>query len=178
MTCTIDPLMLSRFLDRELSPQETDELEGHLSLCENCRALMENWQLQSAFLRDHLSRHRLGDDFVRKVMRAVPAQPVATGLPVHEGTDRRRIRRWLQAAAAVVITAVTLSLYLSSRNSVGYARVIDPGEMDILQSSDWVRATVGELLHPGDWLRNPVQGAPEIMWRDTCRLKNRPWRAW
>jgi YD repeat-containing protein len=170
MTCSKYPPMLSRFLDRELSPQEAAEIEGHWSQCEDCRALKENWQLQSAFLRNHLGRHRLGDDFVKKVMQAVPVQPGGTGIPVRDGAGRRQLLRWLQAAAAVVMAAVVISLYFSSRNSVGYARVIDPGELEVLQSSDWVRATVGELLHPGDWLRNPLQGAPEIMWKDTCRF--------
>ncbi len=170
MTCSKYPPMLSRFLDRELPPQEMAELEGHLSQCENCRALKENWQLQSAFLRNHLNRHRLGDDFVKKVMRAVPVQPHGVGMPTRDGAGRRKLYRWLQAAAAVVIAAVAISLYLSSRNSVGYARVIEAGKLEVLQSSDWRQATVGELLHPGDWFRNSVQGTPEIMWKDTTRF--------
>lgn len=170
MTCSKYPLMLSRFLDRELSSTEMIEVEGHLPQCEDCRSLQKNWQLQSAVLRDHLSRHRLGDDFVRKVMQAVPAAPPRLAAPAPGAAGRRQLRRWLQAAAAVVLAAVAISLYFSGRNNVGYARVIDPGELEVLQSGDWVRATVGELLHPGDWLRNPVHGAPEIMWKDTCRF--------
>jgi hypothetical protein len=51
--------------------------------------------------------------------------------------------------------------------------VIDPGEsLEVLQTSSlaWVRAAAGEMLHPGDWLGNPVPGDAEIMWRDFCRL--------
>jgi hypothetical protein len=170
MTCSKYQPMLSRLLDRELSPWETAEAEGHLAQCESCRMLMENWRLQGVHLRNHLSRYRLGDDFVKKVLQSAPPRQGEDRSSGSTAAERKGIPRWFPAAAAILVAAVALTLYFANRNSIGYARVIDPAALEVLQSGAWVRATAGELLHPGDWLRNPVQGAPEIMWRDSCRL--------
>lgn len=170
MTCSKYPLMLSRLLDQELSHRETAEVEGHLAQCADCRALMEHWRLQSTRLRSHLGRYRLGDDFVARVLSAEPLQERGAGHIGHRAPGRRGLARWLPAAAAILAAAIILSQLFSSRGGVGYARVIDPGELEVLQSSVWVRATAGELLHAGDSLRNPGPGAPEILWRDSCRL--------
>jgi len=170
MTCSKYQPMLSRLLDGELSPWETAEVEGHLAHCENCRTLMENWRLQGVHLRSHLGRYRLGDDFVKKVLQAVPPrQSEARGADAR-AAERKSLARWFPAAAAILLAAIALTLYLTNRNSISYARVIDPGALEVLQSSAWVRATAGEPLHHGDWLRNLVPGTPEIMWRDSCRL--------
>jgi hypothetical protein len=86
---------------------------------------------------------------------------------------RRVLVRWLPAAAAVIVTIALLSLFFPIREGVGYARVVDPGEsLEVLQISSlaWMRTAAGEILHPGDWLGNPVSGDAEIMWRDFCRL--------
>lgn len=170
MTCSKYPPMLSRLLDCELSAWETAEVEAHTAQCENCRAMMEHWRLQSSHLRNHLAQHRLGNDFVKKVLQTVPLQERGSEESVAVTTGRRGWVRWLQAAAAILIAAVIISQVFSSRDNVGYARVIDPGALEVLQSNAWVRATAGELLHPGDWLRNPVAGAPEILWRNSSRL--------
>ena len=170
MTCSKYPPMLSRLLDRELSSSETAEVEDHLTQCENCRALLEHWQLQGTHLRSHLGRHVLGDGFVRKVLPANPLQERGTGKAIPRARGGYGLVRWLPAAAVILAAMVVLSQFFSSRDGVGYAKVIDPGELEVLQSAAWVRATAGELLHPGDWLRNPMGGAPEILWRDSCRL--------
>jgi hypothetical protein len=62
----------------------------------------------------------------------------------------------------VLAVAVLLAIFFAGRGDVGYARVIDPGELEVLRSATWVRATTGEILHPGDWLRNPVPDAAKI----------------
>jgi hypothetical protein len=170
MTCSKYQPMLSRLLDRELSPWETAEVEGHLAQCGDCRTLMEHYRLQGVYLRNHLGRYRLGDDFVKKVLQAVPPRQGAAGSSLSNASGGKSLARWIPAAAAILVAAVALTFYFTNRNSIGYARVIDPAALEVLQSSAWVRATAGELLHPGDWLRNPVPGAPEIMWRDSCRL--------
>jgi hypothetical protein len=173
MTCSKYHPMLSRLLDRELSPWEAVEVEDHLAQCESCRALLEHWRLQGARLRDHLCGHALGEDFVRKVAQ-VETQRRREASHASTGAVRRRgLVRWLPAAAAVIAAIAILSQIFPSREGIGYARVIDPGEsLEVLQTSSlaWVRTAAGAILHPGDWLRNPVPGDAEIMWRDFCRL--------
>lgn len=169
MNCSKYPPMLSRLLDGELSPPEEAEVQSHLLQCAGCRALLANWRLQGICLRRHLHRHSLGEDFVARAVRAVPAAPLKETIDPAPGRSRAWWR-WLEVAAAVATIAVALALYFSARNGVSYARVVEPGGLEVLQSSAWMRATAGELLHPGDCLRNAVPGAPEILWRDECKL--------
>jgi hypothetical protein len=170
MNCPKYPPMLSRLLDQELSPRETAEVESHLVQCADCRALMKSWRLQGEHLRHHLHRHSLGEDFVAKVSRNAQARRDTAAVDSPAPSPSWGRMRWLQIAAAVIVAAAVISLYFSGRNTVGYARVVEPGALEVLQSSAWVPATAGELLRPGDWLRNSVGGAPEIMLRDACRL--------
>jgi hypothetical protein len=172
MTCSKYHRLLSRFLDRELSTWEAAEVEGHLAQCDSCRALLGHWRLQGARLRDHLRGHALGEDFVRKVVQIEALRKREASL-TSPGAVRRRLVRWLPVAAAVIVAIVLFSQFFGSREGIGYARVVDPGEsLEVLQPSSlaWVRTAVGEILHPGDWLGNPVPGDAEIMWRNFCHL--------
>jgi hypothetical protein len=170
MTCLNFPPMLSRYLDRELSPAETAEVEAHLSVCEQCRALAESWRLQGVHMRNHMGRHTLGDDFVARVLGAAPLQNRSQGHHSLPSLAPRRFIRWLPAAAAVLGAAILLSIYFSSRDNVGYARVINPGELELLHANSWVHATEGELLHAGEWMRNLQSGNPEVQIRNSFRI--------
>lgn len=173
MSCSRYTAQLSRFLDRELSPRDAADVESHVALCPQCRGLLEHWRRQSAHLRSHLSQHALGEEFVSKVVLAA-VQPRRN----KEVAAPRKARpllgfRWIPIAAAVLVGIIVLSLVIPFKGGIGYARVINPGEkLEVLNSNSslWVRTTAGEILHPGDWVRNPASGSAEILWRDSCRL--------
>jgi hypothetical protein len=170
MTCAKYPPLLSRLLDRELSAQETAELDDHLSRCESCRATLAQWQRQSTHLRDFLGRHALGEKFVRNVLSAVQskAEPRRSDSEIR---DRRRLLlRWLPAAAALLAAALILSLTFTHQPGAVYATVINPGDLEVLHANDWIRTSPGSLLYPGDWLRNPLAGTAEIEWGHALRL--------
>ena len=173
MTCSKVIPMLSRLLDRELPPRETAEVERHLAGCPQCRSLAGQWRLQGWHLRAHLSRMALGEDFVSSVTNAAASPVGRLALKVDRLSNRRRLSQWLPAAAAVLAAIVLFGLLTPSREGLGYARVIDPGDcLEVLSSTspNWARTSAGELLHPGDWLRNRMPAAAEIRWADSRRL--------
>jgi hypothetical protein len=87
-----------------------------------------------------------------------------------EKPRRRNLVRWLPAAAAILAAVVIVSQVISNREAIGYARIINPSDLEVLQSHTWVKTEAGEVLHPGDWMRKVVPGAAEILWHDSCRL--------
>ena len=177
MTCSKVPPLLSRYLDSELLPRETAEVEGHMAQCESCRALLQNWRLQGSHLRSHLRRHPLGDEFVQRVVVNASAQKAGGRRPEAAELPKRNLLHWLPAAAAILAVIFVTSQFAPNKGGIGFARVIDPGEsLEVLamNSSVWMRGAAGELLRSGDWLRNPVPGAAEILWRDACRLTLEP----
>jgi anti-sigma factor RsiW len=169
MTCSRYHPMISRFLDRELSSLEAAEIKEHLAGCEHCSALIDHWRLQGMHLRNHLRRHSLGDGFVARVLSSVPAPGSAAAAP-GDGSRTRRLPRWLPVAAAILLAVVLLGRYFPRGNNLGFAKVIDPAALQVFQANSWKQATAGEVLHPGDWLRNPVTGAPEIQMANSARI--------
>ncbi len=170
MTCTNIPPLLSLFLDGELPREGALDVKAHLAQCAECRTLFEHWKQQGASLRGYLGRHAPGEDFVRRVLDKQPTlQPRAEPLGQRRA-GRGALVRWLPAAAAILLASVILNYLFPNRESIGYARVIDPGDLEVLQSSAWVPTAAGEILRPGDWLRNPVPGTAELLWRNATRL--------
>lgn len=173
MTCKKVIPMLSRLLDRELSPREAAEVEHHLAECPRCRSLARHWRLQGSYLRAYLSRMALGEDFVRSVTNAAASSTGRLATMAARRSNRRKPSQWLPAAAAVLAAVVLFGLLTPSREGIGYARVINPGDcLEVLSSTspEWVRTSAGKLLNPGDWLRNRMPADAEIQWPDSRRL--------
>jgi len=161
MTCSKVPPLLSRYLDNELLPRETAEVEGHMAQCESCRALLHNWRLQGSHLRSHLRRHPLGDEFVQRVVVNASAQKAGGRRPEAAELPKRNLLHWLPAAAAILAVIFVTSQFAPNKGGIGFARVIDPGEsLEVLamNSSVWMRGAAGELCGPEIGCATPFPG--------------------
>jgi anti-sigma factor (TIGR02949 family) len=107
---------LDSYLSDELLVETNHEVLKHLESCENCaRALDERARVRA------------------QLKRVVLSQPAPESLRDRIKTDIRRERRassilsarWLMAAAAVVVLAVGLGIFLRSRNDPS-ARLLSP----------------------------------------------------
>jgi hypothetical protein len=157
MICSIDPLLLSQFLDGELPKTQMEEVENHIGACRGCRARVEDWKLQGDYLRSHLKRHAVGEEFVKKALAAAAASS-----PRIDSTKLRwgSAWKWLPLAAAIFLGMVLWHPFRHQGSIPG--KVIRPGELQVLVNDAWMRAKAGAPLHSGDWMRNSDPGKPEI----------------
>jgi anti-sigma factor RsiW len=93
---------LSPFLDDELDPVASREVERHLESCPSCTAAFERRRRLSESLQHDLEYHRAPDLLRERVMRDVRAAGRRNAAPA-----RRAVQpwRWLSAAAAVFVVA-------------------------------------------------------------------------
>ncbi len=177
MSCSRYSVQLSWLLDGELPPREAEDVWSHVAQCANCRLELEHWRRQGAHLRGHLKRHALTDEFVARVVNAAAQNEPRTAPVKSRDAGSLTLMRWLPIAAAVLVGIIIFSFVTPFKGSIGYARVLGPGErLEVMNSGSttWVRTIAGEILHPGDWLRNPAADSGVILWRDSCRLKFEP----
>ena len=93
---------LSPFLDDELDPVASREVERHLESCPPCTAAFERRRKLSESLHRDLEYHRAPDMLRGRVMRDLRAAGRRDVAPA-----RRAVQpwRWLSAAAAVLVVA-------------------------------------------------------------------------
>jgi anti-sigma factor RsiW len=93
---------LSPFLDDELDPVASREVERHLESCPPCRAGFERQRNLSESLQRDLEYHRAPDMLRERVMRDLRAAGRRDAAPLHPAVQPWR---WLSAAAAVFVVA-------------------------------------------------------------------------
>lgn len=138
MNCTeeMGPL-LSRYVDGELTADETGRVEDHCTTCPECRELLSLFQRNERVLGDAIGHdafgHRVLDQVMVKLEEETVTAPVARPLPW---------RRWIPAAAAV-LAAAAVSWAVSSRVS----RESIPADhyQALRQTTDALLATNDEL---------------------------------
>lgn len=106
---------ISAALDGELSPVERAQLEEHLSVCQSCRALAEDFRVLSAAL--DAAGAAPPPELAAGVMARIAAEGKVTPI---SALRRRGARRWLGLAAmlALVICAGGLGLWLRGTDRI------------------------------------------------------------
>lgn len=106
---------ISAALDGELSPVERAQLEEHLSVCQSCRALAEDFRVLSAAL--DAAGAAPPPELATGVMARIAAEGKVTPI---SALRRRGARRWLGLAAmlALVICAGGLGLWLRGTDRI------------------------------------------------------------
>ncbi len=105
-------LLLSRYVDGELAPEEKARADAHLADCAPCRELKSLFDRNESLLAGALSTEAFGNDVIASVLttiredeRAPEATPAARSF-----WDRVRERPWIPMTAAVFLVAVLVFL--------------------------------------------------------------------
>lgn len=105
MSCEKYKMLVSRYLDDELSASETSEFEAHLAVCEECRLELD--EVREIDLR--VGRALSGHPFDKKL-----AEKISSALPRSNPSIIRTRITWVGAMAAMVILAVGLVFVLTT----------------------------------------------------------------
>ena len=140
--------LLNAYIDGELDPAKTLELEAHLAENPSLRAACGRLREMSAAIRDKADYHAAPASLEARVHAAIPAEP-------RDGPARRARREWLKPAGSFAVVADWL------RPAASFAAValvtwvvalgtMRPGEderitQDVLASH--VRATLSNRFH-------------------------------
>jgi hypothetical protein len=111
-------VLLSRFVDGELSSDERLRLDEHLSGCEPCRQLLSIFQKNENILAGALSSEAFGYNVVESVLTTIKKESPPEARPVEEGPmEWVRSRPWLQLAAAAVLVIGLFGVQSASHNA-------------------------------------------------------------
>jgi anti-sigma factor (TIGR02949 family) len=153
---------LSPFLDDELDPVASRELERHLESCPPCRAAFERRRKLSESLRGELEYHRAPDLLRERVMRDLRA-----ARPRDVAPARRAVQpwRWLSAAAAVFVVAGgtwIAAMQLGGRGDDAIAREVVSGHIRSLMASHLadVASTDQHTVKP--WFAGKLDFSPPV----------------
>lgn len=117
--CAYYQELISRLIDREITPEEGEELAAHARECESCRAVYTAFvSLSDALSGDFVDApEELGENVMAEVRRAE--------LWKQNRKPRRRLRRWAALAACAVLAvgvgALTLPRLLRAKASASAA---------------------------------------------------------
>jgi hypothetical protein len=119
MSCSEEfEVLLSRFVDGELSSDERIRIEEHLSGCEACRQLLSIFQKNENLLGGALSSEAFGYNVVESVLTQIKKESPPEARPVEEGPmDWVRSRPWVQLAAAAVLVIGLFGVQSASHNA-------------------------------------------------------------
>ena len=113
--CAYYQELISRLIDREITPEEGEELAAHARECEECRAVYTAFVSLSDALSGDLvdAPEELGENVMAEIRRAE--------LWKQNRGPRRQLRRWAALAACAVLVvgvgALTLPRLLGSKSS-------------------------------------------------------------
>ncbi len=116
MGCSEDKtILLSKYVDNELTDEERQQIEDHLGGCENCRELLSIFMRNESILSNALATGIYRDEIVQKVMNRIEDPPEVE--PADESrweamVGLGRERPWIPLSAAAMIL-VGLVLFLS-----------------------------------------------------------------
>jgi Predicted transmembrane transcriptional regulator (anti-sigma factor) len=103
MNCEEANRLLDLYLDRELDPDQSLRLEGHLSGCPECRSLMEERREFQSFFRSNAPVHTAPPQLRTDVLAIVRRERLRSEL--------RFLRQpWIYAAAALVVILATITI--------------------------------------------------------------------
>jgi len=120
-TCSYS-MQLSAYHDGELSPDDRDQLERHLSECPACAAELEQFRRLSAIL-DTAPRPQLSDKSRRELYALAPQVQDAGYL---------RIAKWVTAMAASVMLAASVWVMSHQPNTQAFSDVPRAWEQDAI----------------------------------------------
>ena len=101
MTCQENGLLIHAFVDRELDPAKSLEMEAHLRECESCATAQEQIRGLSSRIRDPSLRFTPPASFEKRLRSAVRRE--AREPPVTQGW-----RRWMFAAASLAVVGLAV----------------------------------------------------------------------
>jgi hypothetical protein len=110
MKCENIGLLLSKYVDQELTPQERKEIEEHLSACLECREVLSIFLKNDRLISSALQCDLFGDNITRSVMERIQVQGVLT--PVHRWSGRH----WIALVAGLLILILGGIAYLFIRS--------------------------------------------------------------
>jgi hypothetical protein len=116
-------ILLSRFVDGELPPEDRQKVEEHVLGCVPCRELLALFQKNENLVASALSTDAFGEAVVASVVRRLDRAELPEAKPVEEGVlDWVRSRPWISSAAAALLVA-SLVLVLNASHSSELAQL-------------------------------------------------------
>ncbi len=106
MKCQAVQKLFSPYLDGELTPAEKNRLEQHIGRCPQCRRELSRWRELSRALQDLAIPVKPPPELAETVISQVAAQKQVQ-------PQAPKMRRWVAAAAAIVILAAGTITYAS-----------------------------------------------------------------
>lgn len=155
MVCEDRVLLLHAYLDGELDPVHSLELEEHLKVCPRCRQQMAAEQnLRQGFRSSDLYQ-RAPAGLEQRIRSSIPGedrrrtrQTAAVGVTTGPTLPRRRLLSWAAAAVAIILAAILslelVSTWLGRRQGgliaqevvASHIRSLQPGHLFDVQSTD------------------------------------------
>jgi predicted anti-sigma-YlaC factor YlaD len=94
----LDELLVSMFLDDELTPGERKRVEAHLGACTLCRELVRQREAENTQ--------------IKKIFKTTPAPDLVPAVMEKLGTPGLLHYRWIWATAASILVVVFLFIFL------------------------------------------------------------------
>lgn len=112
-------LLLSKYVDNEVTPEERKLVEDHLKQCKSCSDLLAVFRRNEQMLSNALGAEVFGNNIVERVMAEVEPKPRIVSMPTLTQ------RRWLIGIIAGVAVAVLLGVVtIQALNATRYANLL------------------------------------------------------
>lgn len=112
-------LLLSKYVDNEVTPEERKLVEDHLEQCKSCSDLLAVFRRNEQMLSNALGAEVFGNNIVERVMAEVEPKPKVVSMPTLAQ------RRWLIGIAAGVAAAVLLGVVtMQALDATRYANLL------------------------------------------------------
>lgn len=112
-------LLLSKYMDNEVTPEERKLVEDHLLQCRSCSDLLAVFRRNEQLLSSALGAEVFGNQIVERVMAKVDPKPRVLSIPTLAQ------RRWLLGIAAGAAAAVLLAVVtIQALNATRYANLL------------------------------------------------------
>lgn len=155
MTCKFEELV-SRYLDDDLSPRETGEVENHIARCQSCRLFLHETRSREEAFRKIMHRALSALQVDQKVMRRIRASKLEPETQITHRSTFRRIFTLKTVCAVVSLCLLCLWLLTRSSDTGGGREYSSYGDCISVQ------AFGGDALYNGTILKENVIMPVEI----------------
>lgn len=99
-----DEIKLSRYLDRELNPEESQEIEARLKQDPEAEHVLEEWQEIGGILRDSVADMKVPDPSETWQMIKMEITGQHPSVPRPESVGVKALPRWLPGLIALLVS--------------------------------------------------------------------------
>lgn len=106
-----DPVMVSRFFDKELDPTDDASIDRHINSCRSCRQMLDDIKTLSKEIREHLTEIRDTDctSIEKSLLAKICRKKTPFGERVKEALFSKKV--WIPVAAAASLLLVFFTMF-------------------------------------------------------------------